>query len=174
MMSSTDMEDVQDPFALFQQLERNLTAASTKMEKLAQEQKKQCETIKDAAEKASQTAIDASEAFAVSKPRLMALVALCAAILVCAGWLVGGWMMYRSGWATGDANGYQRAIGANAAASWANTRSGIAGKRLDDAGSLQSLASCSVEGFTVENDDKGGHWCLIRGADGKTRGWRTH
>ena len=72
MMSSTDMEDVQDPFALFQQLERNLTAASTKMEKLAQEQKKQCETIKDAAEKASQTAIDASEAFAVSKPRLMA------------------------------------------------------------------------------------------------------
>jgi len=67
MVSPADMEDMQDPFALFQQLERNLTAASTKMEKLAQEQKNQCETIKDAAEKASQTAIDASEAFAVSK-----------------------------------------------------------------------------------------------------------
>ena len=173
-MSSTDMEDVQDPFVLFQQLERNLTAASTKMEKLAQEQKNQCVTIKDAAEKASQTAIDASEAFAVSKPRLMIWTAICAALLVSGGWIAGYWLGHRDGWATGHDVGREAALDANAAASWANTRSGIAGKRLDDAGSLQSLASCSVEGFTAETDDKGGHWCLIRGDDGKTRGWRTH
>ena len=159
---------------LFADLLETMQRTTATMERLDAEQKNQCRTIEQAAEKASKTAEDAAEAFAVSKPRLMTYAALCAVILVCVGWLVGGWMMYRSGWATGDANGYQRAIGADAAASWANTRSGIAGKRLDDAGSLQSLASCSVEGFTAETDDKGGHWCLIRGADGKTRGWRTH
>jgi len=172
MMSSTDMEDVQDPFALFQQLERNLTAASTKMEKLAQEQKKQCETIKDAAEKASQTAIDASKAFAVSKPRLMAWTALCAALLVSAGVLSGLLIGKHSGLETGSALGYRQAVDANAAASWANTKSGMAGKKLDDLGVLQALSTCSISGFYTDTNDHNERWCLIRGTDGKLRGWR--
>lgn len=171
-MSSTDMEDAQDPFALFQQLERNLTAASTKMEKLAKEQQKQCETIKDAAGKASQTAIEASEAFAASKPRLMTWTAICAALLVSAGVLAGLLMGKHSGFATGDAHGYRQAIDANAAASWANTKSGIVGKKLDDLGVLQALSTCSISGFQTDTNDRNERWCLVRGTDGKLRGWR--
>ncbi|WP_215747892.1 DUF4291 domain-containing protein, partial [Gluconobacter sp. P1C6_b] len=119
---------------LFADLLETMQRTTATMERLDAEQKNQCRTIEQAAEKASKTAEDAAEAFAVSKPRLMTYTALCAVILVCVGWLVGGWMMYRSGWATGDANGYRRAIEANAAASWANTKSGVMAKRLDEMG----------------------------------------
>lgn len=157
---------------LFADLLETMQRTTATMERLDAEQKNQCRTIENAAEKASQTAIDASEAFAVSKPRLMLWTALCAAILVCGGWLAGYWTGHHDGWVTGHDVGRETALDANAAASWANTRSGIAGRRLDDLDSLQSLASCSVEGFIMQTDDKNGRWCLIRAADGKTRGWR--
>lgn len=164
----------EDPFELFKRVEKSLSKATASMERLAAEQDARCKTISDAAGKASRLAEEAGDTFTASKRRLMIWTALSAALLVCGGWIAGYWLGHHDGWATGHDVGREAALDANAAASWANTRSGIAGKRLDDAGSLQSLASCSVEGFTAETDDKGGHWCLIRGADGKTRGWRTH
>ena len=124
------------------------------MERLDAEQKNQCRIIEQAADKASKTAEDAAEAFAVSKPRLMTYAALCALMLVCVGWFVGGWMMYRSGWATGDANGYKRAIEANAAASWANTPSGQLALEMDKDGLLQPLAHCHLPGYEAKYDPK--------------------
>ena len=156
---------------LFADLLETMQRTTATMERLDAEQKNQCRTIEQAAEKASKTAEDAAEAFAVSKPRLMTYAALCALMLVCVGWLVGGWMMYRSGWATGDANGYKRAIEANAAASWANTKSGVMAKRLDEMGNLQPLAACNLPGFSIEKGEKGSRWCVVVGKDGQFHGW---
>jgi len=139
---------------LFADLLETMQRTTATMERLDAEQKNQCRTIEQAAEKASKTAEDAAEAFAVSKPRLMILVALCAAMLVCVGWFVGGWMMYRDGLATGDANGYKRAIEANAAASWANTPSGQLALEMDKAGLLQLLGRCHLPGYEAKYDSK--------------------
>ena len=141
-------------FQLFTDLQETMLRTTATMERLDAEQKNQCRIIEQAAEKASKTAEDAAEAFAVSKPRLMTYAALCALMLVCVGWFVGGWMMYRSGWATGDANGYKRAIEANAAASWANTPSGQLALEMDKDGLLQPLAHCHLPGYEAKYDPK--------------------
>ena len=156
---------------LFADLLETMQRTTATMERLDAEQKNQCRIIEQAADKASKTAEDAAEAFAVSKPRLMIWTALCAALLVCVGWFVGGWMMYRSGWATGDANGYKRAIEANAAASWANTPSGVMAKHLDEMGNLQPLAACNLPGFSIEKGERGSRWCVVVGKDGQFHGW---
>lgn len=139
---------------LFADLLETMQRTTATMERLDAEQKNQCRIIEQAADKASKTAEDAAEAFAVSKPRLMTYAALCALMLVCVGWFVGGWMMYRSGWATGDANGYKRAIEANAAASWANTPSGQLALEMDKDGLLQPLAHCHLPGYEAKYDPK--------------------
>ena len=139
---------------LFADLLETMQRTTATMERLDAEQKNQCRIIEQAADKASKTAEDAAEAFAASKPRLMTYAALCALMLVCVGWFVGGWMMYRSGWATGDANGYKRAIEANAAASWANTPSGQLALEMDKAGLLQPLGRCHLPGYEAKYDSK--------------------
>jgi len=156
---------------LFADLLETMQRTTATMERLDAEQKNQCRTIEQAAEKASKTAEDAAEAFAVSKPRLMIWTALCAAMLVCAGWLIGYWVGHRDGWASGDASGYRQAITANADASWANTTSGKLGKRLDEIGMLQALATCNIPGFSIQNSESGSRWCVVVSKDGQSRGW---
>jgi len=156
---------------LFADLLETMQRTTATMERLDAEQKNQCRIIEQAADKASQTAEDAAEAFASSKPRLMILTALCAAMLVCAGWLVGYWVGHHDGWASGDASGYRQAIASNAAASWANTKSGVMAKRLDEMGNLQPLAACNLPGFSIENGEKGSRWCVVAGKDGQFHGW---
>lgn len=158
-------------FQLFTDLQETMLRTTATMERLDAEQKNQCRTIEQAAEKASKTAEDAAEAFAVSKPRLMIWTALCAALLVCAGWLIGYWVGHRDGWASGDASGYRQAIAANAAASWANTKSGVMAKHLDEMGNLQPLAACNLPGFSIEKGEKGSRWCVVAGKDGQFHGW---
>jgi len=156
---------------LFADLLETMQRTTATMERLDAEQKNQCRTIEQAADRASKTAEDAAEAFAVSKPRLMIWTALCAALLVCGGWLIGYWVGHRDGWASGDASGYRQAIAANAAASWANTKSGVMAKRLDEMGNLQPLAACNLPGFSIEKGEKGSRWCVVAGKDGQFHGW---
>jgi len=156
---------------LFADLLETMQRTTATMERLDAEQKNQCRTIEQAADRASKTAQDAAEAFAVSKPRLMIWTALCAALLVCGGWLIGYWVGHRDGWASGDASGYRQAIAANAAASWANTKSGVMAKRLDEMGNLQPLAACNLPGFSIEKGEKGSRWCVVAGKDGQFHGW---
>ena len=139
---------------LFADLLETMQRTTATMERLDAEQKNQCRTIEQAADRASKTAQDAAEAFAVSKPRLMIWTALCAAMLVCAGWLIGYWVGHRDGWASGDASGYRQAIAANAAASWANTTSGKLAQGLDEDGLLQPLALCHLPGYEPKYDPK--------------------
>jgi len=157
---------------LFADLLETMQRTTATMERLDAEQKNQCRTIEQAAEKASKTAEDAAEAFAVSKPRLMIWTALCAALLVCAGILVGLLMGRHSGFQAGDAQGYRRAINANAAAAWANTPSGQLGVHLDAIGNLQSLAKCNISGFSIKKSDNGANWCVIPGLDKQYHGWQ--
>lgn len=156
---------------LFTDLQTSLKDAQSAFTGLAAEQKQQCQTIRDAAEKASRTAVEASEAFAVSKPRLMIWTALCAALLVSGGWLAAFWVGRHDGWAAGQVNGRQEALTANAAVSWANTASGKMAKQLDDLGNLQPLATCNVPGFSIQKGEKGVHWCVVAGSDGQYHGW---
>ena len=139
---------------LFADLLETMQRTTATMERLDAEQKNQCRTIEQAAEKASKTAEDAAEAFAVSKPRLMIWTALCAALLVCAGWVVGYWVGHRDGWASGDASGYRQAIAANVAASWASTPSGQLALEMDKAGLLQPLGHCHLPGYEAKYDPK--------------------
>lgn len=158
-------------FQLFTDLQETMLRTTATMERLDAEQKNQCRTIEQAAQKASKTAEDAAEAFAVSKPRLMILTALCAAMLVCAGWLIGYWVGHSDGWSSGDAIGYRQAIAANAAASWANTASGKVAKRMDDLGNLQALGTCNIPGFSIQKGENGTRWCVVAGKDGQFHGW---
>ena len=52
--------------------------------------------------------------------------------------------------AVAEADGYRRAIDANAAASWANTPSGKLAFRLDQTGVLQAIADCTLCGYAVQ------------------------
>jgi len=156
---------------LFADLLETMQRTTATMERLDAEQKNQCRTIEQAAKKASKTAEDAAEAFAVSKPRLMILTALCAAMLVCAGWLIGYWVGHSDGWSSGDARGYRQAIAANAAASWANTASGKVAKKMDDLGNLQALGTCNIPGFSIQKGENGTRWCVVAGKDGQFHGW---
>jgi len=101
----------------------------------------------------------------------MIWTALCTALLVCAGWLIGYWVGHSDGWTSGDASGYRQAIATNAAASWANTKSGVMAKRLDEMGNLQPLAACNLPGFSIEKGEKGSRWCVVAGKDGQFHGW---
>lgn len=139
---------------LFADLLETMQRTTATMERLDAEQKNQCRTIEQAAEKASKTAEDAAESFAVSKPRLMIWTALCTAILVCAGLLMGYWVGHHDGWNSGDAHGYQKAIEANAAASWGNTPSGQLALEMDKAGLLQLLGRCHLPGYEAQYDPK--------------------
>ena len=156
---------------LFTDLQTSLKDAQSTFTGLAAEQKQQCQTIMDAAEKASRTAVEASEAFAVSKPRLMIWTALCAALLVSGGWLAAFWVGRHDGWAAGMVSGRQEALTDNAAASWSNTASGKMAKRLDDLGNLQPLATCNIPGFSIQKGEKGTRWCVVAGTDGQFHGW---
>ena len=156
---------------LFTDLQASLKDAQSTFTGLAAEQKQQCQTIKDAAEKASRTAIEASEAFAASKPRLMIWTALCAVMLVFGGWLAAYWVGRHDGWAAGQVNGRQEALTDNAAVSWANTPSGKMAQRLDNLGNLQPLATCNIPGFSIQKGEKGIRWCVVAGTDRQFHGW---
>lgn len=155
----------------FTDLQNSLKEAQDNFSELAEEQREQCQTIRDTAEKASRIAVEASEAFSSSKSRLMIWTALCAALLVSGGWLAGYWLGHSDGWASGDAHGYRQAVASNAAASWANTTSGKLAKKLDDEAILQPLATCNLSGFSVQKADNGVRWCVITGARGQFHGW---
>lgn len=139
---------------LFTDLQASLKDAQNAFTGLAAEQTRQCQTITDAAEKASRIAVEASEAFAVSKPRLMILTALCAILLAFGGWLAAYWVGRHDGWAAGQVAGKQEALAANAAASWANTPSGKLALRLDEDGLLQPLALCRLPGYETKYETK--------------------
>ena len=156
---------------LFMDLQSSLKDAQSAFTGLAAEQNRQCQTIRDAAEKASRTAVEASEAFAVSKPRLMIWTALCAALLVSVGWLAAFWVGRHDGWAAGQIAGRQEALTANAAASWANTASGKLAKQLDDPGNLQPLAPCPLPGSSLHKGEKGVRCCVVVGTDGQFHRW---
>ena len=77
-----------------------------------------------------------------------------AACAVLAGVLAAGGIGYllgeRAGGTVGQANGYRAAVDEKAAASWANTPSGRLAFALDQAGSLNLVATCSGQGWKVE------------------------
>lgn len=156
---------------VFRDLQNSLKEAQTAFTTLAFEQKSQCSTIVEAAETASRMAVEASEAFAVSKPRLMALTALCAFLLASGGWLGGYWLGRHDGWQAGHIRGVQESLAVNAAASWANTPSGKMARRLDEIGNLQPLASCNIPGFSIQKGEKDIRWCVTAGPDRQFHGW---
>ena len=156
---------------VFKDLQNSLKEAQTAFTILASEQKSQCDTITEAAETASRMAVEASEAFAVSKPRLMALTAMCAFLLASGGWLGGYWLGRHDGWQAGHVSGIQESLTETAATSWANTPSGKIGRQLDEVGNLQPLATCNIPGFTIQKGEKGTRWCVITGPDQQFHGW---
>lgn len=139
---------------VFADLQASLKDAQRAFSQLATEQNRQCQTIRDSAETASRIAVEASEAFSVSKPRLMIWTALCAALLVAGGWLAGYWLGHSDGWVSGDAHGYRQAIATNAGASWANTPSGQLAYQMDRTGLLQALGHCRIPGYEAKFDPK--------------------
>jgi len=155
----------------FADLQTGLKDAQTAFTGLAEEQRLQCQIIQEAADRAYRTAVEAAEAFAVSKPRLMIWTSLCAFLLVSGGWLAAFWVGRHDGWAAGQVTGRQEALTANAAASWANTASGKMAKQLDDLGNLQPLATCNIPGFSIQKGEKGVRWCVVAGTDGQFHGW---
>lgn len=84
--------------------------------------------------------------------------------------LVGFYVGNRDGWDQGRASGYASARNEVAAAAWANTPSGQRAWGLDQAGSLDMLASCSGPGWYVQHQD--GHRVCYPGTDhGSLSGW---
>lgn len=144
----------EDPFELFKRVEKSLSTATASMERLAAEQDARCKTISDAAGKASKLAEEAGDTFTAAKRRLMIWTALCAALLVCGGWLTGYWVGHRDGWASGTAHGYSEAVAANTVASWGVTPSGQLGYQMDRAGLLQALGHCHLPGYEAKYEPK--------------------
>jgi hypothetical protein len=61
----------------------------------------------------------------------------------------GYWLGHASGQENGLAEGYRAALDQNAAANWANTPTGRLAQAFDRAGSLDQLARCNGQGWTV-------------------------
>lgn len=144
----------EDPFELFKRVEKSLTKATASMERLASEQDSRCQMISDAAGKASKLAVEASDVFSAGKRRLMIWTALCAALLVCGGWLGGYWLGRSDGWTKGNATGHEAALKENAAAAWGNTPSGQLAYQMDKTGLLQALGHCHLPGYEAKLDPK--------------------
>lgn len=143
-----------NPFELFERVEKSITTATASMERLASEQDARCKTISDAAAKASKLAQEGADVFSAGKRRLMIWTALCAALLVCGGWLAGYWVGHSDGWAKGTANGHETALTENAAAAWGNTPSGQLAYQMDKAGLLQALGHCHLPGYEAKYEPK--------------------
>ena len=137
---------------LFFDLLETMQRTTATMERLDSEQRNQCRLITDAADRASQTAIEASEAFAVSRPRLMLWAALCASLLVAGTAFAGYWVGHHDGAISGKAQGYLEAVKDNAGAAWGNTPSGKLAYRMDQAGLLQALGHCRMPGYKTSYD----------------------
>ncbi|MCX2564818.1 replication protein [Acetobacter thailandicus] len=144
----------EDPFELFRRVEKSITRATGSMERLASEQDNRCQTISDAAEKASRLAVEASDVFSAGKRSLMIWTGLCAAILVSGGWLSGYWLGHSDGWSVGNAIGHEQALTENAASAWGNTPSGQLAHQMDKTGLLQALAYCHLPGYEAKYEEK--------------------
>lgn len=138
----------------FADLQTGLKDAQIAFTGLAEAQRQQCQIIQEAADRASRTAVEASEAFAVSKPRLMVWTALCASLLACGALLSGYWLGRSDGWNVGNAAGRKQAQKENVAAAWGNTPSGQLAYRMDQAGLLQALGHCQLSGYEGRYDPK--------------------
>lgn len=85
----------------------------------------------------------------------------------------GGYFLgHRSGMEDGQAEGYQLAQDQQAAASWANTPEGQRAYRLDQLGSLDSLALCKGPGWVIDTNQNGRRFCSPQpNSDGQVSGW---
>jgi len=82
----------------------------------------------------------------------------------------GYYLGHQSGWDTGHADGYQKARNEQAAASWANTPAGQRAYGLDQLGSLDMLALCKGDGWTIERQ-KGRTVCFPQAGQNGMAGW---
>jgi len=150
----------------------NLLNSVERMGHQLQETGKDLNEIRSDFKITSNSVRDASNAFTSNKTTFFVYGALCGLLVGISGGLFGYTIGTKSTWARAESAGYQKAVDTNAAASWANTESGIMARKLDGVGALQPVATCNVKGFGVEKGDGGSRWCVIGGADGQTYGWQ--
>lgn len=174
----TDERELDDGLAAFDQLGREMAetnrllraARSDQATRNQQEQALSAEmkTALKQATGASQKALQAAQAEIRSSLLWTGLTALLIVLVAFGG---GYFFGQRAGWDTGNAEGYQKARNQEAAASWANTPSGQRAYGLDRLGSLDMLALCKGDGWTMERQ-KGGTVCFPKlGAKGNLSGW---
>ncbi|MGV4878642.1 replication protein [Acetobacter indonesiensis] len=174
----TDERELDDGLAAFDQLGREMAETnrllravrSDQATRNKQEQALSAEmrtALKQAAG-ASQKALQASQNEIRSSLLWTGLMALLIVLMAFGG---GYFFGQRSGWDTGNADGYQKARNQEAAASWANTPSGQRAYALDQLGSLDMLALCKGNGWTMERQ-KGRTVCFPKlDTRGNLSGW---
>ena len=174
----TDERELDDGLAAFDQLGREMAETNRLLRAVRSDQatrnqqehalSAEMQTALRQATGASQKALQASQTEIRSNILWTGLTSLLIALAGCgAGYYLG----HQSGWEQGQAEGYQKARNQEAAASWANTPSGQRAYGLDQLGSLDMLALCKGDGWTMERQ-RGRTVCFPKlDAKGNLSGW---
>lgn len=174
----TDERELDDGLAAFDQLGREMAETNRLLRAVRSDQAARNQQEHDLSTEmraalkqatgASQKALQASQTEIRSSLLWTGLTAFLIVLVAFGG---GYFFGQRSGWDTGHADGYQKARNQEAAASWANTPSGQRAYGLDQLGSLDMLALCKGDGWTMERQ-KGGTVCFPNAnARGNVAGW---
>lgn len=174
----TDERELDDGLAAFDQLGREMAETNRLLQSVRSDQatrsrqehalSAEMQTALKQATEASQKALQASQAEIRSSLLWTGLMAFLIVLVAFGG---GFFFGQRSGRDTGHAEGYQKARDQEAAASWANTPAGQRAYGLDQLGSLDMLALCKGDGWTIERQ-KGGTVCFPKvDAKGNLNGW---
>ncbi|MCP1247270.1 replication protein [Acetobacter cerevisiae] len=174
----TDERELDDGLAAFDQLGREMAETNRLLRAVRSDQatrNQQEQALSDEMKAALKQATGASqEALQASQTEIRSSLlwtGLMAFLIVLVAFGGGYFFGQRSGWDTGHADGYQKARNQEAAASWANTPSGQRAYGLDQLGSLDMLALCKGDGWTMERQ-KGGTVCFPNAdARGNVTGW---
>ncbi|MFT8816299.1 replication protein [Acetobacter fabarum] len=174
----SDERELDDGLAAFDQLGREMAETNRLLRAVRTDQdtrnrqeqdlSAEMQTALKQATGASQKALQASQTEIRANLLWTGLTSLLIALAGCgAGYYLG----HQSGWEQGHADGYQKARNQEAAASWANTPSGQRAYGLDQLGSLDMLALCKGDGWTMERQ-KGRTVCFPNAdAKGNVTGW---
>uniref|UniRef100_UPI003B5B9C03 replication protein n=1 Tax=Novacetimonas labruscae TaxID=3229898 RepID=UPI003B5B9C03 len=174
----TDERELDDGLAAFDQLGREMAETNRLLRAVRSDQatrnqqehtlSAEIQTALRQATGASQKALQASQTEIRSSLLWTGLTAFLIVLVAFGG---GYFFGQRSGWDTGQAEGYQKARNQEAAASWANTPAGQRAYGLDRRGSLDLLSLCQGNSWTTERQ-KGGTVCFPNAdAKGNVTGW---
>lgn len=170
----SDEQELDDGLAAFDQLGREMAETNRLLRAVRSDQaarNQQEHTLsaemKAALKQATGASQKALQAAQTEMRSSLLWTGLTAFLLVLVAFGGGYFFGQRAGWDTGHADGYQKARNQEAAASWANTPAGQRAYGLDQLGSLDMLALCKGDGWTMERQ-KGRTVCFPKLEDRKS------